>query len=168
MFILRKDSFKMPILQLFRWLSHTPFSVFLRHSTWGFAAIETVHLLGLAALGGVILIVDLRLLGIGLRRQPISRVAQELWPVLLGSLGVMLISGVLLVVTGPLKYYHSPLFRLKMLLFSLATAFYFTLHRSVVRLNVDVTPSVRSKVAAAVSLALWLGVGLAGRAIGFL
>jgi hypothetical protein len=158
----------MSILQLFRWLSHTPFSVFLRHSTWGFAIIETLHLLGLAALGGAILIVDLRLLGIGLRRQPISRVARELSPVLLGSLGVMLISGALLVMTGPLKYYHSPSFRLKMLFFLLAVAFYFTLHRSVVRSNADVAPSAWSKVAAVVSLALWLGVGLAGRAIGFL
>jgi hypothetical protein len=158
----------MPILQLFRWLSHTSFSVFLRHSTWGFAIIETVHLLGLAALGGVILIVDLRLLGVGLRRQPISRIARELSPILLGSLGVMLISGALLVMTGPLKYYHSPSFRLKMLFLVLAVAFYFTLHRSVVRSNADAAPSAWSRVAAVVSLVLWLGVGLSGRAIGFL
>ena len=159
----------MSILQLFRWVAHTPFSVFLRHSTWGFAVIETVHLLALAALGGAILIVDLRLLGIGLLRQPASRIARELSPILLGSLGVMLISGVLLVMTGPLKYYDSSSFRLKMLLFFLAVAFYFSLHRSVIRSNADVAPSTSmSKIAAVVSLALWLGVGLAGRAIGFL
>jgi hypothetical protein len=158
----------MSILQLFRWLSHTSFSVFLRRSTWVFAIIETVHLLGLAVLGGAILIVDLRILGIGLRRQPVSRIARELSPILLGSLAVMLISGVLLVTTGPLKYYHSPSFRLKMLLFLLAVAFYFTLHRSVAESNGDAAPSAWGKVAAVVSLALWLGVGLAGRAIGFL
>jgi hypothetical protein len=158
----------MTILQLFRWLSHTPFSVFLRHSTWGFAIIETVHLLGLAAFGGAILIVDLRLLGIGLRRQPISLIARELSPVLVGSLGVMLISGLLLVMTGPMKYYHSPSFRLKMLLLLLAGAFYFTLHRRVIKSGGDVVTPVWSRAAAVVSMALWLGVGLAGRAIGFL
>lgn len=158
----------MTILQMFRWLSHTPFSVFLRHSTWGFAIIETVHLLGLAAFGGAILIVDLRLLGIGLRRQPISRIARELSPVLVGSLGVMLISGLLLVMTGPMKYYHSPSFRLKMLFLLLAVAFYFTLHRRVIKSNADVDTPGWSKAAAVVSMALWLGVGLAGRAIGFL
>jgi hypothetical protein len=158
----------MSVLHFFRWLNHSSFSIYLRHSTWGFAIIETVHLLGLAALGGAILIVDLRLLGIGLRRQPISQVARELSPILWGSLGVMLISGALLVVTGPLKYYHSPSFRVKMLLLSLALVFYFTLHRRVIKSTTDVVPSVRSKVAAVVSLALWLGVGLAGRAIGFL
>src|ERR1700733_12754813 len=118
----------MSVLHFFQWLSHSSFSIYLRHSTWGFAIIETIHLLGLAALGGSILIVDLRLLGIGLRHQPISRVARELSPILLGSLGVMLISGGLLVMTGPLKYYHSPSFRLKTLFFLLAVAFYFTLH----------------------------------------
>jgi hypothetical protein len=156
------------LLHLFRWASHTSLSIYLRHSTWGFAIIETVHLLGLAAFGGVILIVDLRLLGVGLRRQPVSRIAKELSPVLLASLSVMLVSGVLLLMTGPMKYYHSPSFRLKMLFFFLAVAFYFTLHRRVVRSNPDADPSVWSRVAAVLSLVLWLGVGLAGRAIGFL
>jgi hypothetical protein len=158
----------MSLLHFFRWLSHSSFSIYLRHSTWGFAIIETVHLLGLAALGGAILIVDLRLLGIGLRRQPISQVARELSPVLLGSLGVMLISGALLVMTGPMKYYHSPSFRLKMLFFLLAISFYFTLHRRVIKSNEDTVAPAWSRVAAVVSLVLWLGVGLAGRAIGFL
>jgi|ERR1700733_4854500 hypothetical protein len=158
----------MSLLQFFRWLSHLSLSVYLRHSTWGFAIIETVHLLGLAALGGVILIVDLRVLGIGLRRQPISRVARELSPVLWGSLGLMLISGVLLVLTGPMKYYHSPSFRIKMLLFLLAVTFYFTLHRNAVKPSADYAVSAWPKVAAVISLVLWLGVGLAGRAVGFL
>jgi hypothetical protein len=158
----------MPMLQFFRWLSHLSLSVYLRHSTWGFAIIETAHLLGLAALGGVILIVDLRVLGIGLRRQPVSKVARELSPLLWGSLTVMLISGALLVMTGPMKYYHSPSFRIKMLLFLLAFAFYFTLHRNAVKPNADYAVSAWPKMAAVISLVLWLGVGLAGRAIGFL
>lgn len=158
----------MPLLQLFRWLSHSSLSIYLRHSTWGFAIIETVHLLGLAALGGVILIVDLRVLGIGLRRQSISKVARELSPIFWGSLGLMLISGVLLVLTAPMKYYHSPFLRIKMLLFVLAIAFYLTLHRNAVKPAADYAVSSWPKVAAVISLALWVGVGLAGRAIGFL
>lgn len=158
----------MSILHLFRWLNHTHLSIFIRRSTWGFAIIEMVHLLGLAALGGAILIVDLRLLGIGLRRQPVSRIARELSPLLLGSLSVMLVSGALLLTTAPIKYYNSPWFRLKMLLLFLVIIFYFTLHRSAIRSNADTAPTLWSKVAAVVSMVLWLGVGLAGRAIGFL
>lgn len=158
----------MAMLHLFRWLSHTSLSVYLRHSTWGFAIIETVHLLALAAFGGAILIVDLRLLGIGLHRLPVSRIARELRPILWGSLLVMLVSGIFLVTTGPLKYYHSPSFRIKMLVLAIAIAFYFTLHRRVVKSEMDVTAPVWSRLAAVMSLVLWLGVGLAGRAIGFL
>src|SRR5580658_9812509 len=114
--------------QLFRWLEHTSFSVFIRHSTWGFAIIEMVHLLGLSALGGAVVVVDLRLFGVGLRRTATSRIAKELWPVLLWSLAVMLVSGMLLVSTGPMKYYYSPAFRLKMLFFPLAIASSLILH----------------------------------------
>jgi uncharacterized membrane protein YfcA len=81
---------------------------------------------------------------------------------------VMLISGLLLVMTGPMKYYHSPSFRWKMLFLLLAVAFYFTLHRRVIKSDADVDPPGWSRAAAVVSMALWLGVGLAGRAIGFL
>ena len=62
-----------------------------------------------------------------------------------------------------MKCYYHPAFRLKMVLFALSVLFNFTIHRSAVRM-----PSAWSKMAAAASLALWLGVGLAGRAIGFL
>jgi len=156
------------VLHFFRWLGHTPLSIALRHSTWGFAVIETIHLLSLALFGGAILLVDLRLLGVGLRRQPASRVAREVSPVLLISLLVMLVSGVLLVVTGPLKYYHSPWFRTKMAFLSAAIVFYFTFHRVVTKSDFEGRPPLRSKLAALLSLALWFGVGLAGRAIGFL
>jgi hypothetical protein len=158
----------MSILHLFQWFSHTSFSIFIRRSTWGFATVEMVHLLGLAALGGTILIIDLNLLGIGLRRQPPSRIARELLPLLLGSLAVMLVSGVFLVATGPLKYYYSPWFRLKMIFFFLAVTFHFALHRTLLQPKWNARPSAGLRVAGVVSLILWLGVGLAGRAIGFL
>jgi len=117
-------------------------------------------------LGGVILIVDLRLLGVVLRRQPVARVASDLWPILIGSLSVMVISGTLLATAFPLKYYYSPAFRVKMLTLAVALLFYFTLHLRVVRSDPE-GYSAWSKTAAVVSLILWLGVGIAGRAIGF-
>jgi len=161
----------MSIYHLFRWLGHTSFSILIRRSTWAFATIEIVHLLGLAILGGAILIVDLRLLGVGMRRQSVSRTARELLPLLLSGLGAMLVSGALMLSAFPMKYYHSPAFRLKMVLLLLAIGFYFTLHLRVVKPSADdgaeTRPSIWSKAAALASLALWLGVGLAGRAIGF-
>jgi hypothetical protein len=156
------------LLPLFKWLGHTSVGVLMRDSTWGFAIVEMAHLLALVGLGGTILMVDLRLLGFGRWRQPVSRFAKELTPLLFGSLITMLISGVLLLASGPVRYYYNPAFRIKMLLLFLAICFYFTLHGKVVRARADNNTSAWSKTAAVVSLALWLGVGLAGRIIGLI
>jgi len=153
----------MSLLPLFQWAAHAPLFAVMRDSKWGFAAVEMVHLLALAAFGGTVLVVDLGILGIGLRRQAPSRLARELFPIFLGSLLAMVLSGALLVAAEAMKCYYHPAFRLKMVLFALAVLFNFTIPRSAVR-----TPSAWSKIAAVASLALWLGVGLAGRAIGFL
>jgi hypothetical protein len=67
-----------------------------------------------------------------------------------------------------MKCYYHPAFRLKMVLFALAVLFTFAAHRRAGRTPSDAPPSTGAKAAAVVSMALWLGVGLAGRAIGFL
>lgn len=159
----------MSLLLFVRWLSHTSLSISIRRSTWAFAEIEMVHLLALAIFGGSVLVVDLRLLGARLRRQSLSEVARRLLPLTLTSLGVLLVSGGLMVTAFPMKYYCSPSFRVKMLLLLLATLFYFTFHRRFVVRKADESQanSFWSRAAALISLALWLGVGLAGRAIGF-
>jgi hypothetical protein len=153
----------MSLLPLFQWAAHAPALAAMRDSKWGFATVEMVHLLALAALGGTVLVVDLGILGIGFRRQASSRVARELAPMFAGSLIAMVLSGTLLVGAEAMKCYYHPAFRLKMVLFAAAVLFHFTIHRSAVGI-----PSIWSKAAAVASLTLWLAVGLAGRAIGFL
>jgi hypothetical protein len=153
----------MSLVNLFQWLGQTPVSTFMQQSAWAFAVVEIVHLVALAGLGGAILLVDLRLLGFGFKNHPAARLAQGLSPVLWGSLGLIAVSGLLLLIAEPLKCYYNPAFRLKMLFLFAAVAFYFTLHRRVMDAS-----AIVSKPAAVLSLVLWLGVGLSGRAIGFI
>jgi hypothetical protein len=150
----------MSFLQLFQWLGHTPVGVFMQQSTYAFAIVEMIHLLSLTVLGGVILIVDLRIFGLGLKSQTAGTLAQQLNPFLLGSLVVSATSGILLLSEEPIKCYYNPAFRAKMLCLVLAVAFYFFIQQ---RLS-----GGSAKWAGAVSLLLWLCVGLAGRAIGFI
>jgi hypothetical protein len=157
----------MTLLPLFQRLAATPVGHLIRDSTWGFAIVETIHLLALAILGGTILIVDLRLLGLGLRRQSVSVLARELSPWFSGSLIAMLISGIVLTSGEAMKCYYHPAFRWKMALLAAAIAFYYTLHRKLVR-SESAETTTGSRIAGAVSLALWLSVGLAGRAIGLI
>jgi hypothetical protein len=152
----------MSLLPLFRWYGQTPLSVALQNSTWAFAVIEMAHLLGLTLLGGVALIVDLRLLGVILPDRPAQRIARDLLPLLKAALAVLVVTGVVMVGAETMKCYYNAAFRLKMLLFSVAVVFYFAVHRRVA--DSGWVP----KLTAVVSLTLWLSVGVAGRAIGFL
>ena len=121
----------MNLLPLFHWLGRSWLGVSMSQSTYGFAVVEIIHLLALAVLGGVVLLVDLRLLGIGLRNQSVSKLARELSPLLLVSLVLMIVSGLLLVASASTKYYYNEAFRLKMVLFGAGLLFYFAVHRRV-------------------------------------
>ncbi len=79
----------------------------------------------------------------------------------------MLVSGLLILSADPMKGYYSGAFRIKMLLLLLAILFHSTAHRNAVASATEFGSSVWTKSAAALSLAFWLGVGLAGRAIGY-
>jgi hypothetical protein len=157
----------MSFLNLFHWLSQTWIGIVMRDSTWGFAIVEMCHLLALAIMGGTVLILDLRLLGLGLRRQAISRIAHELSLLFTVSLVGMVLSGSLLLASGPMRYYYNEAFRFKMLLIIPTIAFQFALLHFVGSKKVEL-PSLWLRTAAVVSLMLWLSMGLAGRAIGFI
>jgi hypothetical protein len=86
----------MSLLHLFGWFDSSAVGEMIRGSTWLFPVIEAFHLLGLAVIGGAVLLVDLCLLGLGLRSQPVSRIARGAQPWLIGSLLVMLTSATLL------------------------------------------------------------------------
>ena len=148
----------MPLLPFFQWLAQAQAFDVMRNSKWGFATVEMVHLLGLAAFGGAVLIADLSALGLGLRRDVDTRPSSELAPMFWIGFGATVISGALLVSAEALKCYYHPAFRLKMAVFALALCF------RLVRGRLEWP----EKLSAVISLALWLAVGLAGRAVGFI
>jgi hypothetical protein len=153
---------------LFTYIEHTAYGTMIRDSIWQFAAIEAVHLLALSLIGGAVLIVDLRLLGFGLRRQSVSQVARDAAPWLHASLIVMLGTGYLLMASlAESKYYVNFAFQLKMLFLALAILWTYTVRRSYVRRDeTQINPGV-AKLVAIVSILLWTGVGVMGRGIGF-
>ena len=153
---------------LFNWIEHTGIGTAIRDSLWQFAAIEAVHLLALAVIGGAVLIVDLRLLGWTLRRQPVKQIARDAEPWLLASLITMLVTGYLLMASlAASKYYVNLAFQLKMVFLVLAILFTYTVRRWLIyREDSQINP-VAAKLVALVSVLLWSGVGIMGRGIGF-
>jgi hypothetical protein len=131
-----------------------------------FPVAEAVHLLGLSLLGGAVLVVDLRMLGLGLTRQSIAELARHMRPWLIAAVVVMVTTGTLLFLSEAIKCYYNTSFWVKIT--TLPFAIVFTL---VVRQRVALAESfdttARSRLVGGVSLALWLTVAAAGRWIGF-
>jgi len=152
----------------FDWIEHTGHGAMVRDSIWQFAAIEAVHLLALAVIGGAVLIVDLRLLGWTLSRQPVKQIARDAEPFLIGSLFMMLLTGYLLMASlAASKYYVNLAFQLKIVFLVLAIIFTFTVRRWLIyKDDAEISPSL-AKIIAIVSVLLWSGVGIMGRGIGF-
>jgi hypothetical protein len=156
----------MNLLSLFRWLGHSAVGLYMQRSTWAFAVVETVHLIALAAVGGAVLAIQLTTLGV-IRRIQLSKLAMGLFPAMIGCLAVLIVTGVLMVSEESLKCYYSQAFRAKMLALALAIIVFIPLHAIQAKSTRERAPWWL-KVGSAVSLLLWLSVGLAGRAIGVL
>src|SRR5712691_6456504 len=122
----------MNLLPFFQWCEATSLGTAIRETTWAFAVIESMHLLALCVIGGSILVVDLRLLGFGLRHQRINDLARDAQPWLNRSLAVMLITGIGLFLSEPTKCYYSTPFWFKMTSLALAILFTYSVHRKVV------------------------------------
>jgi len=157
----------MSLLPLFEWCENVGVGQAIRNSTWLFPVIEGVHLLGLCVIGGAILLVDMRLLGLGLRRQPVAELARDSRRFFIGSLAVMLVTGLLLFSSEAVKCYYSAAFWFKMTSLMLAIIFTFTVRQRVTLAEETRIGPMKSRLVALVSLALWSGVGWGGRWIGF-
>jgi Family of unknown function (DUF6644) len=132
-----------------------------------FPAVEAGHLFALAVFGAALLIVDLRLWNLGLRQRSVAEVAQSAQPLLVGSLVVMFVTGYLLFSAEALRYYYNPAFWFKMIVLIFALIFTFTVRHHVVMGDEARVGPLWGRVVAVTSVALWSGVGIAAKAIGF-
>ncbi len=154
-------------MQFCQWIDYTWFGHGVRDSVWLFPFVEIFHLLGLGLLGGTVLLLNLRLLNIDFRKVPTSELARDVRPCMLVGLAMMLVSGFFLFSSESVKMYGNPAFRYKMLFLLLAVLYTFTWYGQVTAAeDSKLSPALR-KLAAVVSVFLWAGVGLAGRAIGY-
>ena len=155
------------LLPLFEALEASAIGEGIRNSLWMFPIIEAFHLIGLAVIGGAILVVDFRLLGLGLRNHSVSKLAHDMQPWVIGSIVVMVLSGLPLFLSEAIKCYYSFAFWTKMTALLLAVAFTFTVRRYVTSAPDDRYSSIRAIAVGLTSIALWATVGWGGRWIGF-
>ena len=160
-----------PLQPLFDWLNGTTLGTGIRQSTWWFPILEAVHSLGIIVVLGSIWMLDLRLIGLGMRSQRVSEVAGRLLPWTWAGVAVQVVTGVLLLVSEATRLYSIPYFWIKLGLLALAAINSFVFHIGVYRRvnewdDAPVTP-LGARMAGGISLVLWVGVIAAGRAIGY-
>jgi hypothetical protein len=143
----------------------------LRGSLYYFPFIESVHVMALALVFGTILVVDLRALGIASTNRSFTRVSTELLRITWCAFAISALTGSLMFVTNARVYAHNTAFQVKMVLLALAglnmAVFHLTAGRNVAAWDQAPTAPKAGRITAGASLALWLGIILAGRVIGF-
>jgi hypothetical protein len=154
----------MDLLPFFEWCENTGLGQFVRQSQWLFPVIEALHLVALAFLGGAVFIVDLRMLGAGVRNHGIPAMARDIRPWLVGSLTAMIVTGLLLFLSEAVKCYYNTSFWVKMTTLGAAIAFTFIIRERVAQYD---TVTIGGRLVAIISIGLWLVVAAAGRWIGF-
>jgi hypothetical protein len=162
----------MPDLVSFcKWIEHTSVGSAVRDSLWLFPTIETLHLFGIVLLVGSTSALDLRLLGLYLRGQSVSKIAARLLPWAWVGFTIQIVTGILLFSSEAVKCYTNLAFRLKMLMILLAGVnaliFHWTAYRSVERWDDAANTPLAAKLAGSFSILLWFGIVAAGRWIAF-
>lgn len=162
----------MDLRSTFEWLDvNLPGAAFLRESVYGFATLLTAHVLTMCLFMGLIIVMDLRLVGIGNRRIPFSEIQKTLFPWQMLGMVLASLTGLLLFYAQPLRYYGKAFFWMKMALMIVAginaLAFHFTTYRSVAAWDTKPCLPLAAKVAGVVSLVAWAGVVITGRLVAY-
>jgi hypothetical protein len=159
------------LLKIAEWVAATPFSVSLHESFYMYAWIESLHVVTLMLSLGMLVVIDLRMLGLWLTSVPASRLAERLDKPMLIGFSIMVVTGVLLYLGIPIRTTQSLWFRIKVILLVVAfiNAWLFRRHMQGAAGTWDVAPVPprRTRVAAALSLTLWAGVVMCGRFIAY-
>lgn len=155
---------------LVAWLEHRPFAISIAESTWLFPTFETVHVLALTLVVGAVLVMDSRLLGLANRGRPVSEVLAAALPWAWSAFAVAVAAGALLFSSKATTYYVNVPFRIKLVCLALAGVNMLVFHRVTAR---DLPswdqgrPPAAARIAAGISLTLWIIIVGTGRWIGF-
>ena len=150
-----------------QWSEATGLGKMIRNSQYAFPIVEFFHLAALAVIGGAVLVVDMRLLGLGLKKTSVAQLAKDAQPWMTGSLIVMLASGIALYSSEATKCYQSPAFWIKMISLLLAMIFTYTIRRRTAAADEQGISPFASGSVGVLSIALWFMVAWGGRWIGF-
>jgi len=156
---------------IIQWMQNSDIGTGIRESIWLFPIVETTHVLALAFSVGVLVWFDLRLMGWGMKHQPISQVHKQMMPIAFVGFVIMFITGLLLFWSEAEKCYLSGFFRAKVVFLVLAALnagfFELSTKKTIQDWDKYPIPPVKARMAGLVSIISWTAVIIAGRATAY-
>lgn len=160
------------LLSFAQWIQATAFFTELRGSAYIYPIIMSLHMVGIAFFGGMILMTDMRLLGWAMRKRSVSDVVGQFRVAKRWGLLLTVTCGILMAGSKAEEYYYNAFFRTKLILLALVIVQELVFYRSVYAnpAGLDQAPRTpgSAKIAAALSLLLWISIACCGRGIGYI
>jgi hypothetical protein len=159
------------LISICEWLEQTYVGAAVRNSLWLFPVIETVHIFGIILLVGATSILDLRLMGLTFRDEPVSKLARRFLPWAWSGFIIQVVTGLLLFSSEATKMVVNISFQIKILLIVVAgvnaLVFHSLAYQSVGKWDHDPVAPLSARIAGLVSILLWFGIVAAGRWIAY-
>jgi len=158
------------MLEILAWLEESPLGAIARESLYGFQVLVGIHILGLTVSVGILLWVDLRMMGICLKGLPLTDVYRALSKWFTVGFSIMMLSGMALFAGFATSAYENVFFRIKILAMIVAginaIVFHVLLRRMPAHAD-SADPAVSVRLAGLASITLWTVVILCGRMISY-
>jgi hypothetical protein len=159
------------IVPSLEWLEGLAWTTAIRESTWGYPTIETAHVASVVVFAGLVIVMDLRLVGVAFTHAPLTQIQRRLFPWQMAGLVPSTATGFLLCVVDPLRYYGNVFFRVKLVLLALAglnaLTFHLRTYRTAGRLDENPQLTATARLAGTISLLLWFAIIVSGRLIAY-
>lgn len=159
------------IVPTLEWLEGLAWTTAIRESAWGYPIIETAHVASIVAFAGLVIMMDLRLVGLAFTHAPMTQIQRRLFPWHMAALVPSMATGILLCCIDPMRYYGNVLFRVKLVLLALAAlnalAFHLKTYRAAGQWDEDPQLTTTARRSGAVSLLLWSAVIVSGRLVAY-
>jgi Family of unknown function (DUF6644) len=154
-------------MQFLEWLQATWMGVFVRESLWGYPTVLSAHAIGMAIVVGMVLMIDIRVLGFA-QRIPIAAF-DRLFGVAWLGVGLNVLSGIMLFSADAVRFATNRMFQIKIALIIAGAISVWVLLREIMSgPQGEAVISPRAKVVATLSIIFWLGAITAGRLTAYL
>jgi hypothetical protein len=159
------------ILTFLEWMQGTGWSIRLLESLYVWPLVESTHVLTIPLFVGTALMMDLRLVGLTFKSVPVSAFTGRMLPWTRAGGAILVVTGLLLFYSSPVPYYYNVFFRVKVVLLILAALnvwiFHSRIHNTVAEWDSDFVPPRAARISGIVSLISWALIVVTGRVIAY-